>query len=62
MSVPFISKDEIKEFMFDGLGWNDREWSKKIGLASYDSLYCFFEALLRANIRSVFRFGPILVK
>lgn len=48
-NIPFISKDDIKEHMFDGLGWKDREWSKKIGLASYDLLYYFTEALLRAG-------------
>ncbi len=49
MSIPFISKDDIKELMFDGLGWKDREWSKKLGLVSYDLLYYFAEALLAAN-------------
>lgn len=23
--LPFISKDDIKEFLFDNLGWKDRE-------------------------------------
>lgn len=50
MSIPFISKDAVKELMFDGLGWKDREWSKKLGLASYDLLYYFAEALLRAKV------------
>lgn len=49
MGIPFVSKDDIKELMFDGLGWKDREWSKKLGLVSYDLLYYFAEALLRAN-------------
>lgn len=49
MSIPFVSKDDIKELMFDGLGWKDREWSKKLGLISYDLLYYFTEALLKAN-------------
>ena len=33
----------------DGLGWKDPEWSKKIGLASYDLLFYFTETLLRAG-------------
>lgn len=37
--LPFISKDEFKELLFDNLGWDDREYSKKIGGASYDLLY-----------------------
>ena len=49
MNIPFISKDDIKESLFDGLGWKDREWSKKVGLISYDLLYYFVEALLKAS-------------
>jgi len=42
-SLPFISRDDIKELLFDSLGWKDREWSKKLGLASYSLLYHFLE-------------------
>jgi len=47
--LPFICKDDIKELLFDGLGWQDREWSKKIGGASYDLLYFITESLLKAK-------------
>ncbi len=49
LALPFISKDSIKELIFDGLGWQDREWSKKVGLASYDLFYYFAEVLLKAG-------------
>lgn len=49
MNILFLSKDDIKELMFDGLGWKDREWSKKIGLMSYDMLYYFSGTLLKVN-------------
>lgn len=39
--LPCFSKDEIKEMLFDSLGWSDREWSKKIGRSSYNILYYF---------------------
>jgi predicted kinase len=39
LKLPFISKDEIKEILFDTLGWQDREWSKKLGGASFDILF-----------------------
>ncbi len=47
--LPFICKDDIKELLFDSLGWKDREWSKKIGGVSYDILYFITESLLRAE-------------
>jgi predicted kinase len=48
-NLPFISKDDIKESLFDSLGWNDREWSKKIGIASYQILYYYLEMLLKSG-------------
>lgn len=46
---PFISKDDIKERMFDGLGWSDREWSKKVGLTTYKLLDYIVEEQLKAG-------------
>lgn len=48
-SIPYISKDGVKELLFDSLGWSDREWSKKLGLASYDVVYYFSTALLSSG-------------
>lgn len=42
--LPLISRDDIKESLFDTLGWKDREWSKKLGSASYGLLYYFIES------------------
>lgn len=47
--LPFICKDDIKEILFDSLGWQDREWSKKIGGLSYDLLYFITESLLKVE-------------
>ena len=47
--IPFIHKDGIKETLFDRLGSGDREWSRTLGLVSYDLLYHFAEALLAAQ-------------
>lgn len=33
--MPCISKDDLKEILFDKLGWSDREWSRKIGMSTY---------------------------
>ena len=48
-SLPFISKDDVKESLFNTLGWKDREWSKKIGAASYNILYYLTESLFESQ-------------
>jgi len=47
--LPFVSKDNFKELLFDVLGCKDRDWSRKIGMASYDILYHITEENLKAN-------------
>ncbi|MBI3740752.1 MAG: ATP-binding protein [Chloroflexi bacterium] len=49
LTLPLITKDDIKEALFDSLGWSDRAWSRKIGGASYALLFYFVEALLAAR-------------
>lgn len=51
-SLPLIGRDDIKESLYNSLGYKDREWSKKLGVASYDLLYLFIEQLL-ANKQSL---------
>ena len=51
-SLPLIGRDNIKESLYDSLGYSDREWSKKLGHASYNLLYLFIEQLL-ANKQSL---------
>ena len=47
--LPFISRDDLKELLFNSLGWQDREWSKKLGIASYDLLYYFLKTQVFAG-------------
>ena len=44
--LPLITKDSIKELIFDNLGWSDREWSKKVGGTSNKLLVYFLDAML----------------
>jgi hypothetical protein len=37
--MPYLYKDSIKETHCDTLGWSDREWSRKPGIATY-ALLC----------------------
>jgi predicted kinase len=48
-NLPFINKDEIKELLFERLGWSDRSWSKLLSLASYDLLFYYTESQLRVG-------------
>ncbi len=45
-SLPLISRDDIKESLYNSLGYSDREWSKKLGVASYELLYLFLDKML----------------
>lgn len=49
LSLPLVCKDNIKEILFDTLGWSDRAWSMKLGKASFELLYHLLECLLAAN-------------
>lgn len=44
--MPLISKDGIKETIFDNMGWSDREWSKKVGRASSKLIFYFLNTFL----------------
>jgi len=48
-SLPLFSKDEIKETLFNHLGYSDRMWSKKLGVASFGLLYKLIETQLKSN-------------
>ncbi|MCX7859699.1 MAG: ATP-binding protein [Chloroflexus sp.] len=39
LRLPLLSKDAFKELMFDGLGWSDREWSRRVGSTAITMLY-----------------------
>jgi predicted kinase len=43
LHLPLIYRDGLKETLFDSLGWSDREWSRRLGRASYDLLHYVLE-------------------
>jgi predicted kinase len=47
--LPFLSKDDIKECLFNFLGWSDRNWSMKLGRASMELLFQLIETQLAAG-------------
>ncbi len=66
-SLPLITKDSIKELIFDNLGWSDRDWSKKVGRASNKLLFYFLDSILisknpviiESNFKSEYDTKPI---
>ena len=48
-SIVMISKDEVKERLGDALGTGDREWSRKLGRATYVLLHAFARTVLDAG-------------
>jgi predicted kinase len=57
--LPFFSKDDIKESLFNSLGWSDRAWSKKLGIGSevllFESVGKLLEVGLSVVAESAFR-------
>jgi predicted kinase len=49
LALPVFSKDSIKEALFASLGWSDRAWSQRIGVASLAVLFAVAEAQLAAG-------------
>jgi len=47
--LPLMTKDTIKETLFDTLGCGDRAWSKRLSAASMELLYRFAEAQIAAR-------------
>ena len=43
LNIPFYTKDDLKDLIFDSLGWDDRNWSKKVGRASIEVIYHILE-------------------
>lgn len=51
--LPFFSKDDIKELLFDQVGWSDRAWSIKLGISSILLLHDITAKMLAAGASAV---------
>ena len=49
LKFPLVSKDSIREELFDRLGWKDRKWAQNLGKASVDMMFYFAEAELEVG-------------
>ncbi|MDE2817473.1 MAG: ATP-binding protein [Chloroflexota bacterium] len=48
-ALPCLTKDDIKERLFDALGWSDRAWSQRLGAASITVLFYMAEQMMVAR-------------
>lgn len=49
LGLPLFGKDDLKDLLFDHLGWSDREWSKQIGGTAWELLWLIAERTLSAG-------------
>jgi len=49
LKFPLVSKDSIREELFDRLGWKDRKWAQELGKASVDMMFYFARAELEVG-------------
>ena len=49
LKLPVVSKDTIREELFNRLGWKDRKWAQELGKASVDMMFYFAKAELAAG-------------
>ena len=62
LGLPLVSKDSIREVLFDQLGWKDRAWAQLLGRASINLMFYFAEAQLEAGCSLIMdnSFAPTL--
>lgn len=53
LGLPLLSKDAIKELLFDSLGAKDRAWSKKLGQATFPILFAQVDELVKAGVSHI---------
>ncbi|HET7034588.1 MAG TPA: AAA family ATPase [Thermomicrobiaceae bacterium] len=49
LRLPFYSRDDFKERLFDSLGWSDRAWSRRLGMASWELFWQVIATQLAAG-------------
>lgn len=49
LKLPVVSKDSIREELFERLGWKDRDWAQMLGKASVDMMFYFARAELEVG-------------
>jgi len=58
LQLPLVTKDDIKESLFDSLGWSDLEWSKRLGAATWELIFLLMERLAETTVIVESNFYP----
>lgn len=53
LNLPAFCKDDGKEILFDTLGTGERDWNKKLGVASFELLYWQADVLFQAGLSCI---------
>jgi predicted kinase len=48
-TIPLITKDNLKEILFDTIGWKDRSWSQRLGIASFAILHYLLDSFMSTS-------------
>ncbi len=54
IKLPIVSKDDIREVLFERPGWTDRPWAQLLGRASVDMMFYFAQAELSVRHSIIF--------
>jgi predicted kinase len=53
LQLPLLAKDDIKEALFDALGTGDRDHSRTLGRATYETLFAVARRLLGSGVSCI---------
>lgn len=53
LELPLFDRDDFKDIMFDALGWSDREWSRRVGKASWAMIYAVTSTLVARRVTTL---------
>lgn len=50
LHLPVFDRDDFMDALFETLGWSDRDWSTRVGMASWDLMRLCVEPLVRTGM------------
>ena len=53
LGLPLLAKDDVKEALFDTLGVGDRDWSRRLGGATYEILFGVARRFLESGVSCI---------
>jgi len=53
LAIPLFDRDDFKDILFDTLGWSNRDWSRKLGMASWALLDAVASTLIAQGVTIV---------